>query len=105
MQHRDKRPQKLANVLGYARTCVESGRYLDTVHSADRQSQRSITRQEILYVVKNGYHEKSKDAFIASYQAWNYAIRGKTVDGRRLRVIVSFEAAQLLFITAIDLDR
>lgn len=37
--------------------------------------------------------------------AWNYAIRGENVDGRDVRVIVSFdETEQLLIITAFYID-
>jgi len=76
---------------------------LDTVHATQRLSERAITRQEILYVLKNGFREQRKDRFDEQYDAWNYAIRGKTVDGRQLRVIVSFEESVLLIITAIDI--
>lgn len=57
----------------------------------------------MLYVLRRGWHEKRKDVFDAHYLAWNYAIRGKTADGRQLRVVVSFENKDLLIITAIAL--
>ena len=58
----------------------------------------------MLYVLRHGWHEKRKDVFDTRYQAWNYAIRGKTVDGRSFRVVVSFEEeTRLLIITAIAL--
>lgn len=98
-----RRLEKLPNLLDEIRSRIEAGRFLDTVHSAERQSERSLTRQEILYVLKNGFHEPKKDRFDERYKAWNYAIRGKTVDGRILRVIVSFDAEELLIITAIEL--
>jgi len=48
--------------------------------------------------------EKSKDEFKTEWQTWNYAIRGKTVDGRELRVAVSFdEEDYLLMITVMEL--
>lgn len=85
--------------------CIESGRYLDTYHSQFRQRDRAITRSEILFVLKNGYHESRKDRFEARYQQWNYAVRGKTLDNKDLRVIVSFAIDGLLIITAINLGR
>ncbi len=39
------------------------------------------------------------------HEAWCYAIRGKTVDKRELRVVVSFDENYLLIITAIGLER
>ncbi len=59
---------------------------------------------EILRVLRVGFWEKRKDEFKQEFQAWNYAIRGKTVDARDLRVIVTFEEPGMLLITAIDLN-
>jgi hypothetical protein len=83
---------------------VTSGKYLDTRHALVRKVQRTITLPELLYVLKNGYHEKKKDEFKEEHSAWNYAIRGLTVDKRKLRICVSFDERGMLIITAIDLD-
>lgn len=96
--------EKVAQLLSAIRECVDAGRYLDTRHATDRKAERSITRAEILYVLKHGHHEKRKDKFEQRFQAWNYAVRGKTMDARELRVIVSFDENNMLIITAIDLD-
>ncbi len=84
---------------------VKAGKYLDTRHATDRKNERLITRPEILYILKHGYHEKRKDKFEEQYQTWNYAVRGKTIDRRNLRIIVSFDPSGMLIITAIDLDK
>ena len=99
-----KYPQKLNNLMDEIAHAVEEGRYLDTRHATERQAQRTITRPEVLYILKKGYHEKRKDKFDDAFQAWNYAVRGKTVDKRNLRIIVSFDENNMLIITAIDLD-
>lgn len=92
--------------MTHIRNCIEQGRYLDTRHALERQVERAINRNEILYVLKNGYHEKKKDKFDELYQAWNYAVRGKTLDRRELRVVISFEdASGMLLITAIELKK
>ena len=97
------RPAKHADVLGLARRCLEEGRYRDTRHATKRREEREITVMEVRYVLLNGYREPSKDEYKEEYKAWNYAVRGKTVDGRPLRIAISFEEEQLLTITAIDL--
>jgi hypothetical protein len=84
--------------------CLDAGRYLDTRHALVRQHEREINRPEVLYVLRRGYHEKKKDKFDARYRAWNYAVRGKTIDKRDLRIIVSFDESNMLIITAIDLN-
>lgn len=100
MSHPEKRP----DLMPVIRICIAEGRYLDTRHALERQYERQITRPEILFVLKTGYHEKKKDKFDGLYQAWNYAVRGKTVDRREFRIIVSFdESTRMLIITAIEL--
>ncbi len=99
------RPTKINNLIAVVGKCLDEGRYLDTRHATERQEERSITRPELLKVLRTGFHEKKKDQFKEEYQAWNYAIRGKTVDERNLRVIVSFDLNGMLIISAIDLDR
>jgi hypothetical protein len=97
--------EKILNLLVEIRMCLDEGRFLDTRHAHGRQDERQITRPEILFVLKNGYHEKKKDKFDEFYKAWNYAVRGKTLDRRELRIIVSFDEAGMLIITAIDLRK
>ena len=47
---------------------------------------------------------KLKDTWDDVFRAWNYAIKGTTVDQERCRVIVSFEDNGLLIITVIRLE-
>lgn len=98
------RTPKISNLLETIRKCLDEGRYLDTRHAFQRQVEREITRPEVQHVLRTGYHEAKKDRFDKDYKAWNYAIQGKTVDRRKLRVIVSFDVNNMLIITAIDLD-
>jgi len=99
-------PDKLADLMSVVRACIDQGRFLDTRHASERQTERQITRSELLYVLKTGHHEKRKDKFDGFYQAWNYSIRGKTVDRRDLRIIVSFDKPNgMLIITAIELEK
>lgn len=99
------KPEKLSNLMSVIRECIVQGRYLDTRHALQRQDERGITRPEVLYVLKNGHHEKKKDQFGEIYQTWSYAVRGKTVDRGELRIVVSFDESGMLIITAIDLSK
>lgn len=56
------------------------------------------------YVLTTGYREPKKDEFKTEHQAWNYAMKGKTIDNRKLRIIVSLDKDDLLIITVIDLE-
>lgn len=63
---------------------------------------------DIKAVIGSGWHEKAKDRYQAEHSAWSYAVRGKTVDKRALRVVISFvpdeDGELLLLVTAVDLD-
>jgi hypothetical protein len=96
---------KIARILDRVRYCVQHARYYDTRHATDRQTQRAITRPEILHVLTNGRHEQSKDTYQERYRSWNYAIRGRTIDRRDVRVIVSFDDNNMLIITAIEVGK
>lgn len=98
------KPEKEPNLLQKIKGAINSGQYRDAIHATERSIEREITRPEYLYVLKNGRHEKSKDKFKQEYNSWNYAIRGKTLDERELRVVISFEENGLLVITVIDLE-
>jgi len=66
---------------------------------------RTITVPEVRQVLCHGWHEKRKDTWRDDLDAWNYAVRGKTVDGKDVRVVVSFDRSGMLIITVIDVSR
>jgi len=103
---RRQRPSKLENVLELAKSCVEAGKYVPTFHAECRQLERDITLLDALYVIQTGYREPKHDQFKEEWQAWNYAICGKTLQNDNVRVIFSFDkSTQLLIITVINLVR
>jgi hypothetical protein len=63
---------------------------------------------DVKAVLKAGWHEEARDRYQEEYSAWSYAVRGKTTDGRTLRVVISLEMDEngdlLLLVTTIDLD-
>ncbi len=101
-----QRPVKLENVLELAKSLIETGNYLPTFHAECRQFERDITLLDALYVIKNGYREPKYDQFKEEWQAWNYAIRGTTLQNDTVRVIISFDdETKLLIITVINIVR
>ena len=100
------RPPKLENILELAKNCIEMGHYIPTFHAECRQYERDITLLDALHVIMNGYREPKHDQFKEEWQAWNYAIRGQTLQNDTIRVIISFdEERHLLIITVINLVR
>ena len=106
MSKKPNRARKRAQPLELARKLFMEGRYRDTRHATDRRSERAITLPEIRQVIETGHNNKQKDEYKPEFDDWNYAIDGRTVDGRKLRIAVAFDdAASMLIITAIHLDR
>ena len=98
MKSKRPRPEKIVNLLEVIKQCIETGRYRSCLHLEQREDERSITRREVLYVLIHGFHEKKEDDFDTYFQTWNYAIRGKTVDKKDLRVFVSFDKETMMII-------
>lgn len=74
------------------------------MHAIGRAKERDIALPDALYVLKNGYHEKEKTYYDEVYGAWKYAIRHK-LEGRDIRVIISFNSDMMLIITVINLGK
>ena len=100
-----KRTPKISNVLKKARECIETGRYYDTTHAMLRKQQRQISLPHVLYVIGHGYHEKQKDQYKPEYDDWTYAIRGKTIDEKDIRIAIAFDNDDMLIITVIEIAR
>ncbi len=78
------------DVLKEAREHVRKGTYILREHAIERQAERIIGLPDVLRVLEYGRHESSKDIFDIKNQCWKYAIRGRTLSGFDLRVIVRF---------------
>ena len=106
MGRKKKNPPKIEDLPGAIAQHLASGRYRSTYHSRLRQNERSISLQEIKYVLLNGRREPARDEFREEYQAWCYVIRGATRDGdKNLRIIISFSGENMLIVTAVQLER
>ena len=99
------RPPKKNSVVAIVRECLMSGKYRYVGHASQRLQQRDVTRLEVKQALKDGHHEKRKDEFKEEHGSWNYSIRGKTIDKKSLRVVVTFNKSNMLIVTVIDLDK
>lgn len=95
---------KEPNILKKVQKYLHEGNYRDTRHASQRGVERNIYLPDILEVLKNGYHEKRKDEYREDFKSWNYAIRGKTLDGDELRIVVYFESQRMMIATVIRLN-
>lgn len=59
---------------------LDNGKYRLTKHAAEEQAKDAIDLGDTVHVLKTGSHDKSKTLFNNAFQAWHYAIKGKTED-------------------------
>ena len=81
------------------RDCIDEGLYRQSKHAIERELERTIDLPDVLYVLKNGYHEKQKTSFDEAFQTWKYAVRGKTLDEIDIRIIIAFDENEMMIIT------
>src|SRR5205085_1555608 len=99
-----RRP-KIVDPLPVIRELVANGEFDFVSHALERLQQRQVTVPEVVYVLEHGFHERRKDQFREEFGEWVYAIRGKTLDARKLRIAVAINVDGALVITVIDLDK
>jgi Domain of unknown function (DUF4258) len=100
---KETKTEKIPDLLTKISECINRGQYRFSKHAFDRGKERFLSIPNILEVLNNGYHEKAKDAWDNVFKAWNYAIRGSTINNEPCRVIISFDDSWLLIITVIRL--
>lgn len=99
MKDKANRPSQLDELFPKILDCIEKGLYRQSKHTIDRKIERNIDLPDILYVLKNGYHEKQKTSFNEDFRTWKYAVRGKTLDKLEIRIIIAFDEDDMLIIT------
>ena len=96
---------KIPNVMALIRERARNGNFILLPHAIARGLERSVAVADIAYALINGWHEAGKDEFKQEYQAWNYSVRGSTIDKRQVRIVVSFDENKMLVITVIRLAK
>ena len=76
-------------------------------HCSKRMNERNILYYEILQALSNGRHDPKRDRFNSAFKSWDYSIKGQTIDGRDLRIgitfeYVSYDSEVILVLTVID---
>lgn len=95
--------EKIQDLMAEVKKHLDDGTYRFSNHGLERKDQRTVAIPDITNALRNGYHEKKKDCWEEAFKSWNYSVRGKSIDGEDLRIIVSFEVVGLLIITVIRL--
>ena len=88
---------------------ISNGSYFFLRHAKERLKDREITDIDVLDILENKNNRKrkrnkSKDTYISGYQDWNYCIEGNDLDGKKIRIIISFDKELMLVITVIRIN-
>lgn len=93
---------------------IKERNYIFVKHAKERQQQRNISNLDVLNILegKSGYdrkRNKNKDSYESNYihekpQDWKYCIEGKDIDGKRVRIILTFTDDLMPIITVINLS-
>lgn len=83
----------------------------DAIRFSDHAKQRiderlyecGLDEFDVFRVLKKGRREEEKDEWNERLKEWNYAYRGKTVDGTELRVAFALKPNGVLVVTVINL--
>jgi hypothetical protein len=95
-------PLKTKDLLRKIKDHIRSGTYVVSRHAIQRQHERLISLDDVLYVLQNGLRREDKDLFDTKRQSWKYAIHGKTMDGAKIRVIISFEEEMVIITVMVE---
>ena len=77
MKDRTKRPSQLDVLFPKIRECIDMGLYRQSKHAIERELERKIELPDVLYVLKNGYHEKQKTSFDRHFKRGNMLLEVK----------------------------
>ena len=96
---------KIASVMTLIRAHAQAGDFVVLPHAELRRGERKISVPDIAHVLLNGERDPVHDEFKEEFQSWNYAVRGKTIDGRSIRIAVTFDENEMLIVTVIPLGK
>lgn len=103
-----KKPNKKtdAELWALITKMISNGNYIFLKHAHDRLKDRNVSDIDVLDILENKSkrqrrRNKSKDVFLPGYKDWNYWIEGNDLDGKKIRIIISFDDELMLVITVI----
>ncbi|MDR3441744.1 MAG: DUF4258 domain-containing protein [Legionella sp.] len=93
---------------------IKERNYIFVKHAKERQQQRNISDLDALNILEgkpcyDRKRNKSKDSYESNCihekpQDWKYCIEGKNIDGKKIRIILTFTDDLMPIITVINLS-
>lgn len=98
------------DIIQTVKNAIERKSYRMTHHALDRLRTRKILFEEVKELLLSGeaFLEKNKCSFDDKNNNWKYALKGTTIEGNIIRVVLSvatIEYKQIIIITVINLGK
>ena len=93
-------PAKRPDVLQEIRRRAESKRVVFSDHGDRKKRARGFDYSDVERVLMKGQRQEERDRYDDNHRGWSYAMKGETVVGEWLRVIVVLRDPLLLVVTA-----
>lgn len=97
-------PAKRPDILQEIRRRTKTGKIVFSIHGGDQRRLRRIDYSDVKRVLLKGQRQEERDRYDDKRGGWSYAMKGETVDGEWLRVVVVLRDPVLLIVTAYYLE-
>lgn len=94
------RQPKRADVMAEVARHVDHGSLLFTRHAFESMEIDELEQDEVLEALRNGARAEQHDEYSNTHSNWSYSIHGTGLDGRSIRVAVTFRALDMVVATA-----
>lgn len=106
MPHKKPNKKTDTELWSLIKQVILNGNYIFLKHAHERLKDRNINDIDVLDILENKTNRKrrrnkSKDIFLTNHQDWNYCIEGNDLEGKKIRIIISFDDELMLIITVI----
>lgn len=87
-------PLSTAELKRCLRQAVKADKFVIIQHALDRMAERGFISSDVRRALRSGVHDTSKDDVVRG--KWRYRIRGKTVDGKDIKLGVEVEGVVIV---------
>ena len=71
------------------RNYIDNGLFVFSEHAEDQMEERGFVEDDVVRVLKSGFHDEKFDSWSNEFWCWKYNFRGTTVGGGKMRVVFS----------------
>jgi uncharacterized DUF497 family protein len=93
-----------SDALKLLRQCLETGIVEYDPHFAKRCKERGVDLQDAQYVLRKGIIYDEPELSVR-YQEWRYKVEGRSPDGEKLQIVITFLERDNILVITVILDK